>query len=693
MIEVMGQPAIGLDHGASLRRSPRTEQRQPGRQVGPRPAGADLPGGHRLAPSRPPGGQRDPGHRVGLDHVRRGAPGVPGPPMHCTAAYGGTRTSTALPGARPASSAEQVGHGAPQRLPAGDQRRRPSPRGRRARTPGRARPGRRARSRRAPPGRRAGRRRRRAAAPWPCARADALRGPPPSGRPARLTLARLARAPSAEQGRQHARWAAASSSSGTAKPPSTSRPAAPDRAQWRGGDAVRRAQPGELRLRPGRHRDHRPRRRLAEQERERVAGQAHPAAVPAGQAGLGQRDGEPAVGQVVRRGQQAVRGRRRRAAPRPAPARHPGRPRAGGRRGGRAPPAPTPTRRTRARSRRAAPAGAPAGRTRSAPGAARRRARPAPRPPGWAGSATVAGLVVEADVAAGHRDAQGRRSRRRGRAPPRRTATSPPGPPASRSSGSWSRRPGGRRWPPRSGTPRPARAGCPRTGRAGSTGRCRRWRAPRPRPVCSSTRITPASSGIASTVSPRTCRSYCSVTQVLSASVRASRAGPAAPRAAPPAVARPRQRGRVVGGQRVLAGRAGGGPVVDRALVGGGLPGGMSTTCSPCQVISSRPVPVTSPMTVAGTSQRAQMARKRSTSPGVDDGHHAFLRLAHQDLGRAERGVAQRHGVQVDPHAGAAARGQLGRRAGRRRPRPGPGCRPPAPPRTAPGSTRPAASP
>ncbi len=43
----------------------------------------------------------------------------------------------------------------------------------------------------------------------------------------------------------------------------------------------------------------------------------------------------------------------------------------------------------------------------------------------------------------------------------------------------------------------------------------------------------------------------------------------------------------------------------------------MSTTTSPCQVISSRPVPVTSPMTVAGTSQRAQMPANRSTSCGA----------------------------------------------------------------------------
>ena len=42
----------------------------------------------------------------------------------------------------------------------------------------------------------------------------------------------------------------------------------------------------------------------------------------------------------------------------------------------------------------------------------------------------------------------------------------------------------------------------------------------------------------------------------------------------------------------------------------------MSTTSSPCQVISSRPVPVTSPITVAWTSHLAQMAMKRSSPAG-----------------------------------------------------------------------------
>ena len=42
----------------------------------------------------------------------------------------------------------------------------------------------------------------------------------------------------------------------------------------------------------------------------------------------------------------------------------------------------------------------------------------------------------------------------------------------------------------------------------------------------------------------------------------------------------------------------------------------MSTTTSPCQDISSRPVPVTSPITVASTSHLAQIDRKRSSPAG-----------------------------------------------------------------------------
>ena len=56
-------------------------------------------------------------------------------------------------------------------------------------------------------------------------------------------------------------------------------------------------------------------------------------------------------------------------------------------------------------------------------------------------------------------------------------------------------------------------------------------------------------------------------------------------------------------------------------------------------------------MTVAVTSHLAQMPRNASTSAGVDDRHHPLLRLAHQDLFGAERGVAQRHRVELDLHA------------------------------------------
>ena len=48
---------------------------------------------------------------------------------------------------------------------------------------------------------------------------------------------------------------------------------------------------------------------------------------------------------------------------------------------------------------------------------------------------------------------------------------------------------------------------------------------------------------------------------------------------------------------------------------------------------------------------------------GLDDRHHAFLRLAHQDLLGRERGVAQRHPVELDLHPAVAGAGQLGRRA------------------------------
>ncbi len=51
----------------------------------------------------------------------------------------------------------------------------------------------------------------------------------------------------------------------------------------------------------------------------------------------------------------------------------------------------------------------------------------------------------------------------------------------------------------------------------------------------------------------------------------------------------------------------------------------------------------------------------------LHDRAHALLRLAHEDLLRRERGVAQRYVVQGDGHAAGAVRGQLGRGTGQAR--------------------------
>ncbi len=49
---------------------------------------------------------------------------------------------------------------------------------------------------------------------------------------------------------------------------------------------------------------------------------------------------------------------------------------------------------------------------------------------------------------------------------------------------------------------------------------------------------------------------------------------------------------------------------------------------------------------------------------GLDDRHHPLLRLAHQDLLGRERGVAQRHPVELDVHPAVTGGGELGGRAG-----------------------------
>ena len=51
--------------------------REVGREVSTRPAGLDRPAGHGSGPAEAPGRQPDPGNRIGLDDVGRGAPGMP----------------------------------------------------------------------------------------------------------------------------------------------------------------------------------------------------------------------------------------------------------------------------------------------------------------------------------------------------------------------------------------------------------------------------------------------------------------------------------------------------------------------------------------------------------------------------------------------------------------------------------------
>ena len=135
-----------------------------------------------------------------------------------------------------------------------------------------------------------------------------------------------------------------------------------------------------------------------------------------------------------------------------------------------------------------------------------------------------------------------------------------------------------------------------------------------PRPVSSSMRMTPALSGIARTVLPRTYRSYCDVTHVLLARFGEPASHRTVRRSSSPLDGRVRRPGvsdwsapRSFGGS---IGRRYTGPS-SAAVVGG-----MSTIVSPRHVMTRRPVSVTVPITVAGISQRAQISRKRSTLPG-----------------------------------------------------------------------------
>ena len=74
---------------------------------------------------------------------------------------------------------------------------------------------------------------------------------------------------------------------------------------------------------------------------------------------------------------------------------------------------------------------------------------------------------------------------------------------------------------------------------------------------------------------------------------------------------------------------------------------------------------MTSPIAVASTPHFSAIASTRvEVRPASTISEHALLRLAGQDLVGLHRGLAQRHPLQVDAHAGAGRGGGLGERAG-----------------------------
>src|SRR3954453_5141663 len=136
-----------------------------------------------------------------------------------------------------------------------------------------------------------------------------------------------------------------------------------------------------------------------------------------------------------------------------------------------------------------------------------------------------------------------------------------------------------------------------------------------PRPLVSSTRIMPLSSGCASTELPSTYRSYWSVTQDLSHRFGEATSFSRVSRRSTPLLALGNFSAAWACRSSCQAGRSYG-----RSYTGPScatVRGGTSTTRSPCQSISSRPVSVTSPITSACTSHFAQIFRNASTFSGV----------------------------------------------------------------------------
>ena len=141
----MGEPAVSARHVVRVVRTPGPTRREPGPrrsespariagseqrqvrgEVGPVAAGAPrAPAACAVGEIQPSGGQPDPGHRVGLDHVRRRAAGVPRPgdrlhrherrDAHLDRPAGGAARPGSRPACRMAAASAARGRSAPGR--------------------------------------------------------------------------------------------------------------------------------------------------------------------------------------------------------------------------------------------------------------------------------------------------------------------------------------------------------------------------------------------------------------------------------------------------------------------------------------------------------------------------------------------------------------------------------------------------
>jgi len=155
-----------------------------------------------------------------------------------------------------------------------------------------------------------------------------------------------------------------------------------------------------------------------------------------------------------------------------------------------------------------------------------------------------------------------------------------------------------------------------------------------PRPVASSTRITPASSGWASAVLPWTYRSYWSVTQDLAARFGDATRARICSRISSGEVGRRRRSASSALRPSCQAGRAWG-----RSYTGPScatVRGSTSTIRCPWWSMTRRPVSVTSPMTAVSTSHFSVMARNSSSFSGATI---AIIRSCDSDM-RISPGVS-----------------------------------------------------